>query len=56
MTLVIDHIVRGPNEDESIQILNRMCKISQLSHLTVSLLKFIFLIDVVFQMYYLFHK
>ena len=56
MTFVIDHIVGGPNKDESDQILNRMCKISKLSHPTVNLLKFVFLTDVVFQMYYLFHK
>ena len=56
MTLVIDHIVGGPNEDESVQILNRLYKISQVSHPTVSLLKFVFLTEVVFQMYYLLHK
>ena len=48
MTITLDHIDRGLNEDESGQFFNRGGKISQSSHPTVDMLNFVIFKNMVY--------
>jgi hypothetical protein len=48
MTIALDHVDRGLNENETSQFFNRGYKISQSSHPTVDLLNLFFLNDMIF--------
>ena len=48
MTITLDNMDRGPNEDESGQFFNCGDKISQSSHPTVDMLNFVIFNDMVY--------
>ena len=48
MTIALDHVDRGLNENETNQFFNRESKISQSSHPTVDMLNFVIFNDMVY--------